>query len=83
MHAYDIMVLVSTACMVAFVSMMASRESLALYLAYVVAAVGGTFGGGWAGFHLLPIHPQFALIFGALVGGALCAMLAARLMRGR
>ena len=83
MHPYDIMLLVSVSCMIGFAAMMASRESLRLYLAYIPASVIGTFAGGWAGFRFLPIHPQFALIFGALAGGVLLVVLANRAMRGR
>lgn len=80
MHPSDIMVLIGAACMVAFVSMMASRESLRLYLAYIAAAILGTFAGGIAAQALLPIQPQFALIFGALAGGILCAVAANRMV---
>ncbi|MFT4960397.1 MAG: hypothetical protein ACI92Z_001480 [Paracoccaceae bacterium] len=57
MHAYDIMLIVSIACVVGFIGVIYVDDDLALAFWYV------------------PIHDQFAVVFGAFGGGVLLAVL--------
>ena len=76
MHAYDIMLIVSIACVVGFIGVIYVENDLPLALGYVVAAVVGTFTGAYLAFWYVPIHDQFAVIFGAFTGGVTLAVLA-------
>lgn len=75
MHAYDIMLIVSIACVVGFVAVIYVEDDLILALGYVAAAIVGTFSGAYLAFWFVPIHDQFAIIFGAFFGGVLLAIL--------
>lgn len=75
MHAYDIMLIVSIACVIGFVAVIYVENDLVLALGYVVAAVIGTFSGAYLAFWFVPIHDQFAVIFGAFGGGLILAIL--------
>lgn len=75
MHPYDIMLIISIACMVGFVGVIYVEDDLILALGYILAAVVGTFSGAYLAFWFVPIQDQFAIIFGAIGGGVALAIM--------
>lgn len=71
MHPYDIMLIVSIACMIGFTTVIYVENDLILAFGYLGASAAGNGLGGYLGVHLLPIQDQFAIIFGAFGGGVL------------
>ena len=80
MHAYDILLIVSVACVIGFTAVIYVDDDLPLALGYVAAAIVGPPVGGWLFYTFLPVQQQFALILGAFLGGLLLAF-AARWVR--
>ena len=82
MHPYDIMIIISIACVVGFTGVIYVDKDLKLALLLIAAAAIGCPLGAWVFWRFVPIHDQFAVIFGGFAGGTILSLYAHWLRRG-
>ena len=75
MHPYDVILIISVACVIGFTGVIYVDDDLLLALGYLASAILGCPTGAWVFWRFVPIQDQFAVIFGAFSGGLSLAVL--------